>query len=50
MIANIIIGGAIFVYAGWTLVRYAKKSSKGKCASCSVADVCSSCDMHNQDR
>ncbi|KPC98328.1 hypothetical protein LR69_03448 [Geobacillus sp. BCO2] len=25
MMANIIIGGAIFAYAGWTLVRHVKK-------------------------
>jgi radical SAM protein with 4Fe4S-binding SPASM domain len=40
MITNIVIGGAIFSYAGWVLVRHIKKSSKGKCASCSLADNC----------
>ncbi|ALF10621.1 hypothetical protein AOT13_11695 [Parageobacillus thermoglucosidasius] len=40
MIANIVIGGVIFGYAGWMLVRHIKKSSKGKCASCSLADHC----------
>lgn len=29
MIANIIIGGAIFAYAGWGLVRHVKKAPKG---------------------
>ncbi|WP_090947833.1 FeoB-associated Cys-rich membrane protein [Parageobacillus thermantarcticus] len=40
MVANILIGGAIFAYAGWTLVRHMKKSSKGMCASCSLSDDC----------
>ena len=39
MIANVLIGGVIFGYAGWMLVRHIKKSSKGKCASCSLAVV-----------
>jgi radical SAM protein with 4Fe4S-binding SPASM domain len=40
MIANILIGGVIFGYAGFVLVRHIKKSSKGKCASCSLAKHC----------
>jgi radical SAM protein with 4Fe4S-binding SPASM domain len=40
MIANILIGGVIFGYAGFMLVRHIKKSSKGKCASCSLAKNC----------
>lgn len=28
MIANLVIGGAIFSYAGWTLVRHVKKAPK----------------------
>ncbi|KAF6511752.1 hypothetical protein GS8_1328 [Geobacillus stearothermophilus] len=40
MMANIIIGGAIFAYAGWTMVRHVKKSAKGACASCHAADHC----------
>lgn len=30
MIANLVIGGAIFAYAGWTLVRHVKKAPKGR--------------------
>ncbi|MCL6585303.1 MAG: FeoB-associated Cys-rich membrane protein [Anoxybacillus sp.] len=48
MVANIIIGGAIFAYAGWTLVRHVKKSAKGKCAACSTADACSACGMEER--
>lgn len=40
MIANIVIGGAIFAYAGWALVRHVKKSTKGTCAACHAADRC----------
>ncbi|WP_428909403.1 FeoB-associated Cys-rich membrane protein [Niallia sp. Krafla_26] len=42
MVANIIIGTAIFGYAGWTLLRHIKKSKQGKCAGCSKNDSCSS--------
>ncbi|MGG6439608.1 FeoB-associated Cys-rich membrane protein [Saccharococcus caldoxylosilyticus] len=48
MIASILIGGSIFAYAGWTLVRHMKKSSKGMCASCSLSDNChGSCSAKN---
>jgi radical SAM protein with 4Fe4S-binding SPASM domain len=50
MIANVLIGGVIFGYAGWMLVRHIKKSSKGKCASCSLADDCQgTCISHKQE-
>lgn len=50
MIANIVIGGVIFGYAGWMLVRHIKKSSKGKCAGCSFADNCQgSCSPYKQE-
>ncbi|MDP4163383.1 MAG: FeoB-associated Cys-rich membrane protein [Bacillota bacterium] len=42
MIANIIIGGAIFSYASWALIRFINKSKKGKCASCALEKNCSS--------
>ncbi|WP_084279244.1 FeoB-associated Cys-rich membrane protein [Anoxybacteroides tepidamans] len=50
MIADIAIGGLIFLYAGWMLVRHIRKSTKGACASCSLSDGCSSChaNMKNQ--
>ncbi|MDQ0214327.1 hypothetical protein J2S13_000723 [Oikeobacillus pervagus] len=47
MIANIVIGSAIFGYAGYTLYKFAKKSKKGgACAHCSMKDQCetSRCD------
>ncbi|WP_394237285.1 FeoB-associated Cys-rich membrane protein [Niallia oryzisoli] len=34
MMTNILIGLAIFGYAGWAFIRYIKKSKKGKCAAC----------------
>jgi len=42
MIINIVIGGAIFGYAGWALYRFIEKSKKGKCAACAVEPVCNS--------
>jgi FeoB-associated Cys-rich membrane protein len=42
IITNIVIGGAIFGYAGWAFVRFINRSKKGKCAACSISDSCSS--------
>lgn len=42
MIASIVIGVAIFGYAGWTLTSYIRKTKKGKCAGCSLAKSCES--------
>ncbi|HEY2420349.1 MAG TPA: FeoB-associated Cys-rich membrane protein [Neobacillus sp.] len=42
MIASIVIGAAIFGYAGWALVRFINKSKKGKCAACELRKSCSS--------
>jgi radical SAM protein with 4Fe4S-binding SPASM domain len=42
MIANIIIGAAVFGYAGWAFIRHLKKSKEGKCAACSVKSSCGS--------
>lgn len=49
MIINVLIGGLIFGYAGWTLLRFIRKSSKeGKCAGCSIKNSCkSSCSPMN---
>lgn len=41
MVANILIGAAIFGYAGFALVRFINKSKKGKCAACEVNKSCS---------
>lgn len=42
MIVNIIIGGIIFGYAGFALLKFLKKSKQGKCAACSIKDSCNS--------
>ncbi|MDR7076727.1 hypothetical protein J2Y03_001730 [Neobacillus niacini] len=42
MIANIVIGAAIFGYATWALVKFVNKSKKGKCAACDLEKSCSS--------
>ncbi|WP_102271946.1 FeoB-associated Cys-rich membrane protein [Cytobacillus massiliigabonensis] len=42
MFVNIIIGGLIFGYASWSLIKFIKKSKQGKCAGCSVKNSCSS--------
>ncbi|MEH7072462.1 FeoB-associated Cys-rich membrane protein [Neobacillus drentensis] len=42
MIANILIGAAIFGYATWALVRFINKSKKGKCGACDLKNSCSS--------
>lgn len=47
MVVNIVIGGAIFGYAGWMMARHIKKSKQGQCAACSLKKSCSttSCSM-----
>ena len=40
MIVNIIIGGIIFGYAGFALMKFLKKSKQGKCAACSINESC----------
>ena len=42
MVANILIGAAIFGYAGWAIYRFIQKSKQGKCAACSSNDSCPS--------
>lgn len=42
MIINIILGAAIFGYAGWALVRFINKAKQGKCAGCHAQKSCSS--------
>ncbi|MBO9130333.1 FeoB-associated Cys-rich membrane protein [Bacillus sp. 165] len=37
---NILIGALIFSYAGYSLVKFVKKSKKGKCAACSLNTSC----------
>lgn len=41
MIVNLVIGTAIFGYAGWAFVRFINKSKKGKCAACQLQKSCS---------
>ncbi|MBT2644810.1 FeoB-associated Cys-rich membrane protein [Bacillus sp. ISL-41] len=51
MIANILIGGAIFGYAGWAFYRFIKKSKEGKCAACSIQSSCStSCSVTQEKK
>lgn len=40
---NIILGAAIFGYAIWTITKFIKRSSKGKCAACDLRDACEKC-------
>lgn len=40
MLGNIIIGGAIFGYAGYALVRFIKRAQQGKCAGCASKNSC----------
>ncbi|MFC5541607.1 FeoB-associated Cys-rich membrane protein [Ureibacillus sp. FSL K6-3587] len=40
MIISIILGIVIFGYAFWALYHSIKKSKKGVCASCEIADHC----------
>ncbi|MDQ0417382.1 flagellar biogenesis protein FliO [Croceifilum oryzae] len=42
MIANLLIGILIFGYAGWTIMRFVRKSKQGKCAVCSLNKRCNS--------
>ncbi|BFH64622.1 FeoB-associated Cys-rich membrane protein [Paenibacillus azoreducens] len=43
---DILIVGAIFAYAAWTLYRHVKKSKKGACASCALNKTCqAACSM-----
>ncbi|MFT8320725.1 MAG: FeoB-associated Cys-rich membrane protein [Bacillus sp. (in: firmicutes)] len=40
MFINVLIGGLIFLYAGFALYRFVQKSKQGKCASCSISKSC----------
>ncbi|MCM3211028.1 FeoB-associated Cys-rich membrane protein [Bacillus licheniformis] len=45
MLFNITIGALIFSYAAWTLIKFVKRSRKGKCAACELNCTCqSACD------
>ncbi|RSK26445.1 FeoB-associated Cys-rich membrane protein [Bacillus sp. HMF5848] len=41
MLVNVAIGAVVFGYAGFTLYRFVKNSSKGKCAACELSKNCS---------
>lgn len=41
MAVNILIGGAIFGYAFWTIRRFVRKSKEGKCSGCGMSERCS---------
>jgi len=40
MLFNILMGVLIFGYAGWTLVRFYRKSKEGKCSGCASKGKC----------
>ncbi|WP_426606445.1 FeoB-associated Cys-rich membrane protein [Bacillus licheniformis] len=40
MLFNITIGALIFSYAAWTLIKFVKRSRKGKCAACELNRTC----------
>ncbi|MFX3624353.1 MAG: FeoB-associated Cys-rich membrane protein [Ectobacillus sp.] len=44
---NVALGALIFGYAGYTLVRFVRRSKKGKCAACSIRKSCrtNTCDV-----
>lgn len=42
MLVTIVLGVAIFCYAGWSLFRYVRKTKQGKCAACSLNKTCQS--------
>jgi hypothetical protein len=42
MLVNILIGGVIFGYAGFSLVRFLRKAKEGKCAGCDIKSSCQS--------
>ncbi|WP_445486532.1 FeoB-associated Cys-rich membrane protein [Niallia sp. 03133] len=53
MVVNIVIGGLIFLYAGYTLYRFVQKSKEGKCSSCSISKSCeakSCCSINEKNR
>ncbi|WP_260448672.1 FeoB-associated Cys-rich membrane protein [Listeria grandensis] len=39
-IVNFLIGGLIFGYATYTLIRYLHKSKEGKCGGCDLEKTC----------
>lgn len=47
MVFNIAVFAIIFGYAGWTIVKYVKKSKQGKCAAC---DLNRTCGNHCEDK
>ncbi|MBE3554315.1 MAG: FeoB-associated Cys-rich membrane protein [Thermicanus sp.] len=50
MWANLIIGGLIFGYAGWTLFRHLSRSREGKCAACSMKKTCDQCALPSKEK
>ncbi|WP_153124450.1 FeoB-associated Cys-rich membrane protein [Peribacillus tepidiphilus] len=42
MLINILIGSAVFGYAGYALWKSVAKQKKGKCAACAIQKNCTS--------
>ncbi|WP_173400570.1 FeoB-associated Cys-rich membrane protein [Listeria floridensis] len=40
MLVNLLLGGLIFGYTAYALVRYVKRSKKGNCAACELEEAC----------
>ncbi|WAA13851.1 FeoB-associated Cys-rich membrane protein [Fervidibacillus halotolerans] len=50
MLIDFLLGGAIFSYAIWALVKHIKKTKAGKCASCALKDYCQSSCIHDLNK
>ncbi|MHC5253012.1 FeoB-associated Cys-rich membrane protein [Listeria kieliensis] len=40
LLLNLFLGALIFGYTVYALVRYIKRSKKGKCAACELEETC----------
>ncbi|WP_436969889.1 FeoB-associated Cys-rich membrane protein [Listeria fleischmannii] len=46
LFTNLVLGSLIFGYTLYALIRYVKKSKKGKCAACELEENCESNKPH----
>lgn len=44
MVISVVLGILIFGYAAWSIGRFIVKSRRGRCAACSIKNVCSQSD------
>ncbi|MBC1522061.1 FeoB-associated Cys-rich membrane protein [Listeria aquatica] len=40
LLLNILLGACIFGYTAYALIRFVKRSKKGKCAACELEETC----------